>query len=170
MNARPQHSAGGGQQQRLSALLAPVVSAAGYDLEQVAVSAAGRRSLVRVVVDKDGGVSLDDIAELSRTVSAALDAEDGSLGPAAYTLEVTSPGVDRPLTLPRHWRRAADRLVQVAAGDRALVGRVVRADDDGVLLDVDGQRHRLSYDGLGPGRVQVEFGRKPVAGDDGEES
>lgn len=168
MNARSRHPVGGGQQQRLSTLLDPVVRAAGYDLEQVSVAAAGRRSLVRVVVDKDGGMSLDDIAELSRTVSAALDEEDGTLGPAAYTLEVTSPGVDRPLTLPRHWRRAADRLVRVTVGERTLVGRVRRADDAGVLLDVDGDEKRLSYAALGPGRVQVEFGRTPSPARTGE--
>lgn len=165
MNARPHTAAGGNQQQRLSALLEPVVTAAGYDLEQVSVSAAGRRSLVRVVVDKDGGVSLDDIAELSRAVSAALDAEDGALGPAAYTLEVTSPGVDRPLSLPRHWRRAADRLVRVTAGGQVLTGRVLGADDDGVLLDVEGHERRFAYAALGPGRVQVEFAHKPTAGE-----
>lgn len=150
----------GSQQQRLSALLEPVVSTQGYDLEQVSVAAAGRRSLVRVVVDQDGGVSLDDIAELSRAISAALDAEDGALGPSAYTLEVTSPGVDRPLTEPRHWRRSTGRLVTVQTDTGPLTGRVLRADEHAVSLDVGGSEQTLRYAGLGPGRVQVEFGRR----------
>jgi len=101
--------------QHLLEVLAPVVSATGHDLEDVNVTSAGRRSLVRVVVDADGGVDLDAVAEVSRVVSEALDA-DAPGGPAfagPYVLEVTSPGVDRPLTEPRHWRRAVGRLVQV---------------------------------------------------------
>ena len=105
---------------RVLALLAPVVSSAGYDLEDLGVTAAGRRSVVRVVVDRDGGIDLDDVADVSRTVSDALDAldeaEPDALG-ATYVLEVTSPGVDRPLTEPRHWRRNVGRLVTATLAD-----------------------------------------------------
>ena len=85
-----------------------MVSAAGLELESVRVGRAGRRSLLRVVVDTDQGVSLDDIALVSRAVAAEVDASD-LMGPGPYTLEVSSPGVDRPLTEPRHWRRASGR-------------------------------------------------------------
>src|SRR5262250_1987602 len=94
-------------------LLEPVITAAGMDLESVRVSPAGRRRLLRLVVDADGGVGLDEIAEVSREVSARLDAS-GAMGDIPYTLEVSSPGVDRPLTEPRHWRRARGRLVSVS--------------------------------------------------------
>lgn len=140
--------------ERLRAALDPVVTDAGFDLEDVTVTAAGRRNVIRVVVDRDGGVDLDAVAEVSRAVSDALDDSDVT-GSAAYTLEVTSPGVDRPLTEPRHWRRAVGRLV--AAG--AATGRVVAADDDGVTFDVDGDETVMSYAELPAGRVQVEFGR-----------
>ena len=80
------------------------------DLEGVRVTSAGRRRLLRVVVDADGGVSLDDIEQVSRELSAVLD-QAAAMGEAPYTLEVSSPGVDRPLTEPRHWRRAVGRLV-----------------------------------------------------------
>ena len=86
------------------------------DLESIRVTAAGRRRLLRVVVDSDHGVSLDDAAAVSRQLSAALDSV-AVMGDFPYTLEVSSPGVDRPLTDPRHWRRAAGRLVQVTAAD-----------------------------------------------------
>ena len=158
----------------LARLLEPVIHAAGLDLETVRVSPAGRRRLLRLVVDADGGVALDQIAELSREVSARLDAS-GVMGEVPYTLEVSSPGVDRPLTEPRHWRRAQGRLVSVpltATTDGAssrrtaaarpaptVQGRVLLADDTGVTLDVDGDRAEFDYDELGPGRVQVEFGR-----------
>jgi len=103
---------------RIADIVRPVVAAAGMDLESVRVTAAGRRKLLRLVVDSDGGVSLDDAAAVSREVSAALDAV-AVMGDFPYTLEVSSPGVDRPLTDPRHWRRAVGRLVQVTVTDPA---------------------------------------------------
>lgn len=147
---------------RLAGLIGPVVAAAGMDLESVRASVAGRRRLLRVVVDSDHGVSLDDAAEVSRDVSAALDATD-VMGDMPYTLEVSSPGVDRPLTEPRHWRRAARRLVRVKTGAGTVQGRVLAADAAGVTLDIDGAGHRFGYGDLGAGAVQVEFGRLPDA-------
>ena len=166
---------------RLTGWIQPVVDAAGYDLEELVVTPAGRRSVVRVVVDRDDGVTLDDIAEVSRAVSTALDENDGELGRAPYVLEVTSPGVDRPLTDQRHWRRNTGRLVTVAVGTAGsteqVTGRVQAVDDDGVTLAVEapgkpGARKRpptvrhVTWAELGAGRVQVEFGRPGTAGTD----
>lgn len=167
---------------RLTSVIEPVLRAMEIDLEAVKLSSAGRRAVLRIVVDADGGLSLDDIAEVSRELSARLDAKN-VMGEAAYTLEVTSPGVDRPLTQPRHWRRAAGRLVTVrpldqedqgerdAAPTRAeYLGRVVGADHDGVTLEIDGARRTFRFGELGPGRVQVEFGRLDEIDDvDGED-
>jgi ribosome maturation factor RimP len=148
---------------RLAGLIQPVVAAAGMDLESVRMTVAGRRRLLRVVVDSDRGVSLDDAALISHELSAALDATN-VLGDVPYTLEVSSPGVDRPLTEPRHWRRAEGRLVKVKAGAQGTVqGRVLAADGDGVTLDVNGAGRRFAYGDLGTGAVQVEFGRLPDA-------
>jgi ribosome maturation factor RimP len=138
----------------LRPLVEPVVSSAGYDLEDIVVSSAGRRSVVRIIVDRDGGINLDQVADVSRAVSGALDAAE-AVGESAYTLEVTSPGVDRPLTEPRHWRRNIGRLVEVGG----VKGRILEATDDGVALEVDGSRRDVSHDELGPGRVVVEFSR-----------
>ena len=152
---------------RIAEVIRPVVAAAGMDLESVRVTAAGRRRLLRVVVDSDRGVSLDDAAAVSRELSAALDTV-AVMGNFPYTLEVSSPGVDRPLTDPRHWRRAVGRLVHVtvtdSGGARAVSGRISAADADGVTLDVEGDpkiRRRLPYALLGPGAIQVEFGHPP---------
>ena len=160
---------------RLSELVAPEVAAVGYDLEDLTVSAAGRRSVVRVVVDKDGGVTLDDVADVSRTIGDVLDrvdeSEPGLLG-GTYVLEVSSPGVDRPLTEPRHWRRNVRRLVTATLREGSPVtGRVIAADDEAVTLDVDGEQRRLPYSDVVRGSVQVEFGRKddPVDGQDDED-
>jgi ribosome maturation factor RimP len=160
----------------LARVLEPVVRAAGMDLESVRVSPAGRRRLLKLVVDADGGVGLDAIAEVSREVSVRLDAS-GAMGEVPYTLEVSSPGVDRPLTEPRHWRRAQGRLVSAplaadggsragAAAGRAptVRGRVLAAGDTAVTLDIEGNRREFGYAEIGPGRVQVEFGRAAEAG------
>src|SRR5262249_48434713 len=157
------------QRDRLAAVIGPAVKAAGYDLEGVTVSQAGRRSLVRVVVDTDGGVTLDDIADVSRTVSTVLDGNDGLTGRSPYVLEVTSPGVDRPLTEPRHGRRAAGRLVSVpVAGQGTVTGRVLRAGETGVVLEVAGVEREFGHRDLGRGRVQVEFSRPEQGPDRGE--
>jgi ribosome maturation factor RimP len=167
---------------RLVRLLEPVVHAMNMDLEDIRVTAAGRRRVLRVVVDADGGVSLDDIALASRELSVKLDGS-AEMGEQPYTLEVSSPGVDRPLTQPRHWRRAAGRLVVAplkthASGDQngngaaQAEGRIVSSSERGVTLEHDGATREYKYAELGPGRVQVEFGHfDDSAGDDdlGEE-
>ena len=162
---------------KLTGWVGPVVSAAGYDLEELVVTPAGRRSVVRVVVDRDAGVSLDDIAEVSRAVSDALDTHDDGMGRTPYVLEVTSPGVDRPLTEPRHWRRNTGRLVAVAVGpagaSEEVAGRITAVDDAGVTIAVEAQGkpgakkrpptpRQVPWAELGAGRVQVEFGRAPA--------
>ena len=173
--ARPAAPAADPTTSRLTGWIEPTVSAAGYDLEELVVRPAGQRSVVRVVVDRDQGVSLDDVAELSRALSEVLDAQDEALGRSPYVLEVTSPGVDRPLSLPRHWRRNVGRLVAVAVGAdgtrEQLTARVLRVEDGGVVLAVEkggtkkGQARKavgertVAWAELGEARVQVEFTR-----------
>lgn len=153
----------------LVTLLAPVVSAQGLDLEDVSVSPAGKRRLLRVVVDQDGGVGLDTVAQVSTAVAAVLDDTD-AMGGTPYVLEVTSPGVDRPLTAPRHWRRNRTRLVKVATAEgTSLEGRLVEVDDDGIGVESDGVVTRLGWDRVTSGRVQVEFS-KPSGGSRAGES
>ena len=147
-------------------LLTPLVSAAGYDLEDVTVTAAGRRNLIRVIVDGDGGVDLDAVATISRAASDALDAAGGSADfNDPYVLEVSSPGVDRPLVEQRHWRRATGRLVQTQQAGKPFTGRVLETSDSGVLFEVvsGGKkpgRTEVSWADLGTGKVQIEFSRK----------
>ncbi|MFB9839625.1 ribosome maturation factor RimP [Actinoallomurus acaciae] len=171
-SGRAQRGRGGpGHQARatLMLLLEPVVAESGFDLEDVIVTPAGKRRQVRVIVDGDEGVSLDDIAVVSQRVSAALD-EGDAMGSGPYVLEVTSPGVDRPLTQPRHWRRASGRLVRATlSGGEEVTGRVSAADDEAVVLDTDGQERRLGYDELARGLVQVEFNRRGDDDPDGDE-
>ena len=156
-------TAGPVDDRKLAGLIEPVIAAAGMDLESVRMTVAGKRRLLRIVVDSDHGVSLDDAADVSREVSAVLDASN-ALGDVPYTLEVSSPGVDRPLTEPRHWRRARGRLVRVkVAGEGSVEGRLLAADADGVTLGLPGGERRFPYADMGAGSVQVEFGRIPDA-------
>jgi ribosome maturation factor RimP len=154
---------------RLHQIIEPVVASGGYDLEDLRLSRVGRRYLLRLTVDGDAGVNLDAVARLSTAVSAALDEaerRDGELLAGEYELEVSSPGVDRPLTLPRHWGRNVGRLVKVRVGQRQLTGRVETADDGGVTLKLDAGSEHFPYATMGPGRVQLEFARAAAVPDD----
>jgi ribosome maturation factor RimP len=139
----------------------PVVAAAGFELDALDVRAAGRRHIVRIVVDSDAGVGLDDIAAISRAASDELDRHEHLVG-GSYTLEVTSPGVDRPLTTLRHWRRAHLRLVSVrpVTGD-PFAGRVGAAGDDAVTLLVEGALREVRYADVAHAAVEVEFAPPP---------
>lgn len=142
------------------------LSEAGLDVEAVEVTPAGKRRVLRVAVDQDGGVTLDDVAAATRLVDEVIERTD-VMGQQPYVLEVTSRGVDRPLTAPRHWRRNRDRLVRVtlvAPADGAVTGRIGESDEDadggGVTLEVDGEQRRVAYADIDTALVQVEFNRK----------
>lgn len=136
------------------------VSELGLDLEAVEITPAGKHKVLRVALDVDGGVTIDHIADATRALSRELDESD-AMGAAPYTLEVTSRGVDRPLSLPRHWRRNEGRLVKAQLGEGGtVVGRIGASDETGVTLDVDGTEQRYAYDDLTHPLVQVELNRK----------
>ena len=146
---------------RLAGVLTDPLSAVGLDLEAVDLTPAGKRRLLRVAVDKDGGVTLDDIAEATKEVSRLLDESD-VMGVQPYTLEVTSPGVDRPLTHARHWRRNEGRLVKVTLRDGGSVtGRITGSDETAATLDVDGTTQQVAYADVAKAKVQIEFNRSP---------
>ena len=162
------------QSERLRALLEPLVAQAGLELEEVTVTAAGRRRQLLVVVDADEGVQLDTVAELSRAFSQALDASD-AMGEAEYVLEVTSPGTDRPLTEPRHFGRNTGRLVRFQLKERGeLIARIMAVDDTGLDLEVPGVKGRrpkparADFAEIAAARVEIEFNRK-ADGDPSEE-
>lgn len=154
------------QNERLRGLVEPFVHERGLDLEEIELAPAGKRRVLRVVVDSDDGVQLDTCAELSRTLSAELDAAD-AMGESPYVLEVTSPGADRPLTEPRHYRRASGRLVKARLREGGeVVGRITAVDDGGLDLEVPGAKgrgpasRRLAFGEIAKARVEIEFNRK----------
>ncbi|MFI6943437.1 ribosome maturation factor RimP [Streptomyces sp. NPDC050418] len=159
------------QSERLRGLLEPLVGAKDLDLEEITVTPAGKRRVLRVVVDSDEGVQLDTCAELSREISVKLDDTD-AMGDGEYVLEVTSPGADRPLTEHRHYVRATGRLVkfQLTEGGE-LVARILGVDDEGLDLEVPGVKgrkptaRRIAFDSVAKARVEVEFNRKNTGND-----
>ncbi len=145
----------------VTALIEPVVSSLGLDLEAVRISNVGRRKLVKVIVDGDQGLTLDLVADVSRAVGAALD-DSRALGDADWTLEVTSPGVERPLSLPRHWRRAVGRMVRVQFNDgREDTGRVLEFDEESgeAVFNFKGATRTRNISLISKAIVQVEFNR-----------
>ncbi len=147
------------------AITAPL-AALGLDVEAVELTPAGKRRVLRIAVDKDGGVTLDEVADATRAVGEVLDGSD-VMGQLPYTLEVTSRGVDRPLTLPRHWRRNHDRLVKVTPHEgEPIVGRITASTEDGVTLDVAGTTQEVAFDDVKKAMVQIEFNRKRPADTD----
>lgn len=152
--------------ERVEQALAPCINERGLDLEHVEVQPAGRRRLVRVLVDRDGGVNLDEVAELSSHLSDVLD-ESGAMGDQPYVLEVSSPGVDRPFTSARHWRRALGRLVNIELtnGD-TFVGRVKQTEDTSAVIVTEETTREVSFAAVARASVQVEFRHPPVAADE----
>lgn len=147
----------------LHGVLEPLVRAAGFELEELDVRAVGRRHTVTLVVDADTGVDLDDIARLSREAAVELDQNDHLID-GSYTLEVTSPGAERALTRPRHWRRAHLRTVAVRPHQgAAFTARVGTAGEDAVTVLVGGELRELSYAEVAHAAVQVEFRHPPEA-------
>ena len=140
--------------------LADALNEVGVDLEALQIQSAGRREVVRVIVDRDGGIDLDHIAELSRRIAELLDAEPlAEQFAGTYVLEVSSPGTDRPLTEEKHWRRAKGRLVEATCSDDSVItGRIAGAQDGIVEIDLDdGQARAIPLGELRRGIVQLEF-------------
>ncbi|WP_031155427.1 ribosome maturation factor RimP [Streptomyces xanthophaeus] len=154
------------QSDRLRGLLEPLVAAKGLDLEEIELSKAGKRRMLRIIVDSDEGVELDACAELSREVSDKLDESD-VMGEDEYVLEVSSPGADRPLSEHRHYVRAAGRLVKFQlTPDGELIARILGVDDEGLDLEVPGVKgrkataRRIAFTDIAKARVEIEFNRK----------
>ncbi len=163
----------------LTDLLQPVLAGHGLVVEEVRLVPAGKRKVLKVLIDRDpyadgagapdtpvDGLSLDEVADASRTVSSHLDDLTGSADPldgAAYTLEVSSPGVDRPLTLPRHFRRNVGRMVDLRTADgSSLRCRIAAATPDDVTVLTGHGPRQLTWAEVQGASVQVEFKRPPA--------
>ncbi len=140
---------------RLHAMLEPGASALGFELVAVEMAGSGRNTTVRVYIDGPQGVSVDNCADVSRQLSAILDVED-PIGDS-YTLEVSSPGFDRPLRKPEHFRKVIGERVKVTlhpvGGRRRFTGILKAVHPDRVVLEVDGALHELAFSDIEKARL-----------------
>jgi len=150
--------------EKITELVKPVVESAGFFLEDVHVVSPGKHRIVTCVVDGHTPLNLDQVTSVSRDISELLDAAD-FMDDSAFTLEVTSPGVDRPLTLPRHWQKNLNRLVKVVNQDGSVInGRITTIKDSQVILieDIKGKpkEHVVHFADIKRATVEIEFNRK----------
>ncbi len=145
--------------ERLVAMLEPVLTGMGYELVHVELAGGGRDTVLRVYIDAPGGIALADCEAVSRQVSALLDVEDPV--PGSYQLEVSSPGLDRPLAKAGDFERFAGhrvrvKLVAAVDGRRNYTGELLGYTDGQVSLAVDGERHSLALDDIESARLVPE--------------
>ena len=149
---------------KITELVQPAVEKAGFFLEEVHVVSPGKHKIVTCTVDGQTPINLDQVTSVSRDISELLDSAE-FMDDTAFTLEVTSPGVDRPLTLPRHWLKNINRLVKVVKLDGSVVnGRITSIEEANIVLleDVQGKvkEHALSVNEIKRATVEIEFNRK----------
>ncbi len=147
----------------LTELLSPVITKAGFILEEVTVTPVGKRRLVAVVIDReDTNPSLDEVTVVSKEVSAILD-NYSQMGEMPFTLEVTTPGIDKPLVLPRHWKKNIGRLVKITPkqGEK-YVARIQGFADNQITLELKNESLIVSLSDIAKAQIEVEFNRKAV--------
>ncbi|MFM1825949.1 MAG: hypothetical protein RLZZ37_584 [Actinomycetota bacterium] len=139
--------------------ISPLVHKFNFELEDVILKSAGKNTIVQVLVDKDSGISLDEVANLSTKLSEFFD-ENSLMGNMTYTLDVGSPGIDRPLTKLRHWRKNLDRLVKIQSKSNVFEGRIQKVEELEVQIQIKGKLQSFKYTDIDKAIVQVEFNPK----------
>jgi len=141
----------------LTEILDPAIKRSGFVLEEIKVTPAGKRRIVAVIIDgEDRNPTLDEVTVVSRAVSDILE-NYSQLGDLPFTLEVTTPGVDRPLTLPRHWRKNVGRLVKITPLEgEPFVSRIKAVSADGVALEAS----EMKFSEVKRAQIEIEFNRK----------
>jgi len=142
-----------GKKEEISAAITPALSDLGFYLEDITITSAGRRSMLTVIVDGDTHLSLDQVTVATKAISEIIE-NIQSLGQAPFTLEVTSPGLDRPLTKPRHWRKNIDRLVKIVLLDgKEIKGRVKDATEISATID----EQVIKFSDIKRATLEIEF-------------
>lgn len=150
--------------QAITDLISPAVSEAGFFLEEVQIASPGSHRIITCVVDGQTPLNLDQVTVASRLISELLDTAE-FMGETAFTLEVTSPGVDRPLTHPRHWIKNLTRLIKVTLLDGSTaIGRLTEFNESNAILveNIKGRikEHSIAFADIKRAVVEIEFNRK----------
>ena len=139
--------------------ISPLVHKFDFELEDVILKSAGKNTIVQVLVDKDSGISLDEVANLSTKLSDFFD-DNSLMGNKSYTLDVGSPGIDRPLTKLRHWKKNLDRLVKIHSKTNIFEGRIKKVEETEVQIEIKGKLQSFQYSDISKAVIQVEFNPK----------
>ena len=139
--------------EEISAAIRPIIEATGNYLEELSITSAGKVKILTVIIDSDTHLNLDQVTAVTKEISEVIEALE-ELGDGAFTLEVTSPGLDRPLTKPRHWGKNLDRLVKIImTSGQEVTGRIGEATETTVLVD----SQKVSYEDIKRAVLEVEF-------------
>lgn len=139
--------------EEISAAIRPIIEASGNYLEELTITSAGKVKILTVIVDSDTHLNLDQITAVTKEISEVIEALE-ELGENAFTLEVTSPGIDRPLTKPRHWRKNFDRLVKInMSSGQDIEGRIGEATETTVLVGGE----KVSFEDIKRAVLEIEF-------------
>lgn len=139
--------------EEISAAIRPIIEATGNYLEELTITSAGKVKILTVIIDSDNHLNLDQVTAVTKEISEIIESLEG-LGDGAFTLEVTSPGIDRPLTKPRHWRKNLDRLVKITmTSGQEITGRIGEATDSTVLVDLQ----KVSFEDIKRAVLEIEF-------------
>jgi ribosome maturation factor RimP len=146
--------------ERLEDLLKPSINALGYELVTIELTGSGGGEILRIYIDQAAGITVDDCAKVSRQVSAVLEVEDPRAG--AYTLEVSSPGLDRPLVKPDDFKRYVGEVIKVrifepVLGRKNFTGKLVSVVDEFVVVEVDNEQYELSFQNIDKARCVPDF-------------
>ena len=139
--------------EQVAAVITPAIQALGFYVEDISITSAGRRSMLTVIVDGDTNLSLDQVTVATKAISEIVE-NLPTLGNNPFTLEVTSPGLDRPLTKPRHWRKNKDRLIKIVLNDgKEITGRIKESTDDEVIVD----EQKVAFVDIKRATLEIEF-------------
>ena len=134
-------------------MITPAIESLGFYVEDISITSAGRRSMLTVIVDGDTHLSLDQVTVATKAISEIVE-NLPTLGNNPFTLEVTSPGLDRPLTKPRHWRKNKDRLIKIVLNDgKEITGRIKDSTDDQVIVD----EQKVAFVDIKRATLEIEF-------------
>ena len=137
----------------ISAAIRPIIEASGNYLEELTITSAGKVKILTVIVDSDSHLNLDQITAVTKEISEVIETLE-ELGDSAFTLEVTSPGIDRPLTKPRHWRKNFDRLVKITmTSGKDIQGRIGETTEANVLVG----DQKVSFEDIKRAVLEIEF-------------
>jgi ribosome maturation factor RimP len=139
--------------EEISAAIRPIIEATGNYLEELSITSAGKVKILTVIIDSDAHLNLDQVTAVTKEISEVIEALP-ELGDGAFTLEVTSPGLDRPLTKPRHWRKNLDRLVKIImTSGQEITGRIGEVTETTVLVDSE----KVSFEDIKRAVLEIEF-------------